>query len=58
MIGWNFLSSSFFFFPFLLYFVLVANKEQNEEKETEENVGKGKLNNRARGGIYSKKEVK
>lgn len=44
--------------PLLLYFVSVANKEQNEEKESETNVGKGKQNNRARGRIYSKKEVK
>lgn len=48
----------FFFFQFLLYFVSEANTEQNEEKESEANVRKGKLNNRARGGIYSKKEVK
>lgn len=37
----NFLSSSYFF-PFLLYFVLLAKKEQNEEKESEANVGKRK----------------
>lgn len=57
MIGLNFLSF-LYFLPFLLYFVSVAKKEQNVEKENEANVGKGKLNNRARGGIYSKKEVK
>lgn len=58
MMGLNFLSFSCFFFQFLLYFVSEANTEQNEEKESEANVRKGKLNNRARGGIYSKKEVK
>lgn len=46
------------FFPFLLHFVSVVNKEQNGGKDIETNVGKGKWNNRARGGIYSKKEVK